>query len=350
MSRLMLVLSLLALAVLACNFSAGPDGDANESTPVPTRQTGSVPTATPFATLTPTAQPTSTPAPTATTGVVATPCTTRTDWPLYTVVAGDTLAKIARRVGTTTAALSDANCLDNPDLLEVGQALHVPQLPPPPTITPVPTAARASFRYPPRPDHYFLVADTAVITSPAVRLTAGVDNAQVVQFFARKNGSGASMYLGEDRYLADGANIYYTFSEAGRYELYAVTQSGVQSDSFLLTYDPDYEEPPPRLDSFPLVDPYLAHEGHYTLEGGSTVNLTWPGVPQQAVKIEFVLTPTGTGTGDAAEVIATDNAPFDGVAATWDVPERIWAHLQAIAYLPDGSKVSSGIINVYAEG
>jgi LysM repeat protein len=38
-------------------------------------------------------------------------CTPRTDWPVYTVVAGDTLAKIARITTSTVAALASANCL-----------------------------------------------------------------------------------------------------------------------------------------------------------------------------------------------------------------------------------------------
>jgi LysM repeat protein len=43
----------------------------------------------------------------------------------YTVVAGDTLSKIAARYGTTWQALAALNGLTNPNLLEVGQVLRI---------------------------------------------------------------------------------------------------------------------------------------------------------------------------------------------------------------------------------
>lgn len=58
-----------------------------------------------------------------------TACTPRADWPLYTVVAGDTLASIARRTGTSIAALTAANCLADTNVISAGQSLRVPALP-----------------------------------------------------------------------------------------------------------------------------------------------------------------------------------------------------------------------------
>ncbi len=66
----------------------------------------------------------------------AQPCVVRTDWPLYTVVRGDTLFKIGQRYGTTTTVIMTANCLTNPNLIYAGQQLRVP--PGPVVITPVP--------------------------------------------------------------------------------------------------------------------------------------------------------------------------------------------------------------------
>jgi hypothetical protein len=87
---------------------------------------------------------TSTPVPTATAIPLPTlipsptpePCIARTDWPVYTVVRGDTLYAIARRVGSTVEALTAANCLANPRLLHAGQALRVPVLPAPAAVPP----------------------------------------------------------------------------------------------------------------------------------------------------------------------------------------------------------------------
>lgn len=58
-------------------------------------------------------------------------CEPRTDWVIYTVVAGDTLSRIARRINTTANELARANCLADANALDVGQLLYVPSLPPP---------------------------------------------------------------------------------------------------------------------------------------------------------------------------------------------------------------------------
>lgn len=45
----------------------------------------------------------------------------------YTVKRGDTLSGIARKYGTTVAALAAANSIDNPNLIHVGQVLKIPR-------------------------------------------------------------------------------------------------------------------------------------------------------------------------------------------------------------------------------
>lgn len=50
----------------------------------------------------------------------------RTQTEVYTVIAGDTLAKISRRYGVSVRTIAEANNLDNPNLLEIGQVLTVP--------------------------------------------------------------------------------------------------------------------------------------------------------------------------------------------------------------------------------
>jgi len=59
---------------------------------------------------------------------------TMTGWPAYTIAAGDMLSELARRVGSTVAELSEANCIADADAIAVGQTVFVPRLPPPPTI------------------------------------------------------------------------------------------------------------------------------------------------------------------------------------------------------------------------
>jgi len=101
------------------SISPSPTG----GTPTPTRSTPT-PTASPIlATLTPTATPSPTPA-----------CEV-----VYTVQPGDTLSSIARRFGTTVAAIVAASDIVNPDFIWVGQRLIIPLCDGPvPTSTPSP--------------------------------------------------------------------------------------------------------------------------------------------------------------------------------------------------------------------
>ena len=75
--------------------------------------------------------------------------TPRTDWPIYTIEAGDTLYSIALRTESTVDTIQAANCLANPNVIAVGQELRVPKVPPPPTPAsaeaPVATPSTSTF-------------------------------------------------------------------------------------------------------------------------------------------------------------------------------------------------------------
>jgi LysM repeat protein len=58
--------------------------------------------------------------------VEAQSCAVNTSWQLYTVVPGDTIAKIAKRFNSTISAIVAANCLTNPNQIKAGQQLRVP--------------------------------------------------------------------------------------------------------------------------------------------------------------------------------------------------------------------------------
>ncbi len=110
------MLVFLPIALSACNLRAL----LLDEEPPPT-QIVLVVTATLPPTSTPTPPPTWTPVP-------PVQCVVRTDWPVYTVVRGDTLYSIARRAGTTVDALMAANCLTG-SVIYAGQGLRVPTLP-----------------------------------------------------------------------------------------------------------------------------------------------------------------------------------------------------------------------------
>lgn len=82
------------------------------------------PTPSPSASPTPTVRPTASPRPSPTPAPPKPSATSSSR--TYTVVAGDTLALIAQRFGTTVAALQAANDIDDPDTISVGQVLSIP--------------------------------------------------------------------------------------------------------------------------------------------------------------------------------------------------------------------------------
>ena len=71
-------------------------------------------------------------------------CYIRTDWPIYVVKAGDTLLRIAQRVGTSVTDLAYSNCITNANLVYTGQALRVPRLP----VTPQPQSVSITIQTP----------------------------------------------------------------------------------------------------------------------------------------------------------------------------------------------------------
>ncbi|HJP70155.1 MAG TPA: LysM domain-containing protein [Candidatus Limnocylindria bacterium] len=105
--------------------AASPTSTATASpTPRPTATARPTPSATP----TPTPSPTPSPTP-----VPATPVPTAAPTPIpppppqtYTVQQGDTLAAIAQRFGTTTQALQQANGIEDPNQIVIGQVLVIP--------------------------------------------------------------------------------------------------------------------------------------------------------------------------------------------------------------------------------
>lgn len=232
MRPLVLVLLSLMLALVACGLSSG-----NESpTAVPIIRTPTsgviIVTNTPApATATPTQQSSGSSSGGNTT------CTVRTDWPIYTVVAGDTLGTIAQRTGSTVNQLTTANCLANPNSISVGQQIRVPRSPAPPTAT----------------------------------------------------------------------------------------QSSVPTNGYV------------------TVSSYLyADAGHYLLESGKAITLTWPEAPRGASRVDFWL--------NNQSVVGTDSNPLDGATANWTVPANITGNISAVAYKSDGGTMQYSYLTAVSSG
>lgn len=71
--------------------------------------------------------PVKTPTPSPVSTRVPTPTATPSGPITYTVQPGDTLSAIAQKFDTTVAAIQEANKIENPDLISVGQVLVIPQ-------------------------------------------------------------------------------------------------------------------------------------------------------------------------------------------------------------------------------
>ena len=119
----------IAGAVIAGPLLADPGGAAVASvTPSPSPSPTPTATASPSAspspspTPSPSPSPSPTPAPTPAPTPVVTPPPPRT----YTVAQGDTLAEIAQQFGTTVSAIQQANGIEDPDEIRVGQVLVIP--------------------------------------------------------------------------------------------------------------------------------------------------------------------------------------------------------------------------------
>lgn len=353
-----IVIAALMLAALACSLSGGED---DSPTPTP------LPSFTPTAPTTPTQQViivTATPTPTATTaqggGIPPTlaNCSPQTTWPVYTVQAGDTLGTLALRTGTTVVQLVAANCLSNPEWIYVGQRLYVPIMPGPlptdaPAATNTPGGTQPAQTAAPTTsgdvpvfsrdlvvNPYWLDAfNRAVTNAEVVRIDAGeVSNADVVYFYLNDPSGGAPISVGQDVDPWDGAFVDYAFPQPGSYTFYAVAQNDqaqITSSIFLILYDPGVA-PPGGEPNVLFITPYVSLEdGWYTLTAGATVTISWPDAPVGAMRVNFIMTPTGTEmTGD---VIGSDLAPFNGAAITWSPPAGVLAHLQAEASMPDGT-------------
>jgi len=102
----------------------------------------------------------------------------------YTVVAGDSLAIIARRFQVDVATIASANQISNPNLLKVGQALVIPP--------PSPKFVAPSFK---------IIPDSELVFGPA---TKGFD---VAAFVRSKNGYLASYQEKVDDVMLTGAQI-----------------------------------------------------------------------------------------------------------------------------------------------
>jgi LasA protease len=162
---------MIPLTILAVIFSAcAPHGNSNNpsatynpfvplsatpnpnetSTPAPTRTPGPTPTRAALSVTLPPPRDPNSPFTTPTADIPHALPTMRQSAQQYTVQTGDTLGKIAQRYGISIGALEQANGINDPNLLSVGQTLNVPQ--------PQPAQIGSSFK---------IIPDSELVYGPA---------------------------------------------------------------------------------------------------------------------------------------------------------------------------------------
>lgn len=342
--RIVIAALLVALAVSACSLSADSASDDVSAIVTATPDATNQPVVT--AEVTPvTATATITPSPTATqrssgqVGVTP-PCVGRTDWPAYTVVAGDTLSALARRTGSTVTALSQANCLSNANLLEVGQSLRVPRQPGPDTFG----ALAPSSYLRQEPTQYVLVANSTILLTwqaPLPPTTARV------HFFWVAPGQAIRQEIGVDTNVSDGkAEITYTVLPAGFVGVIQAAAMNSSGAEIALVWIEVVVEATGSQDGQPVqmggvgIDQQISGDaGYLLLVRDAAANLTWPEGPSAAARVNFYVAPTGWTVQSllASSPIASDTNPADGISAMWSIPPSVNGHLMAVAQRADGT-------------
>jgi LysM repeat protein len=333
--KLCLLLMLIVIASAGCNLSVNMVDNPPPISPTSTRPNPIVelPTNHP---PTITAQlPTATPQPTA-----APTCTPQTNWPMYIVVAGDTLGRVAVRAGTTTATLMQANCLTNANLIAVGQSLRVPRQPTPPTVLP-PTVepTRTTQQLGSIGVSPYLWADAGNFALPggaSLKITwdGGPADALRTDFFQRAS-NGMMTLISTDTNAADGLSTTWLAPIGFTGEL---TASALRADGSVVT--------PAFRPSVSVIDPngannaltlntYLRVENNtYILKPNQPVVITWTAAPPVAVRVDFTFSPADHR---ASRSLGSDTNLQDGASASATFTAGDFGIVSAEAFLKDGT-------------
>jgi hypothetical protein len=103
--------------------------------------------------------------------------------------------------------------------------------------------------------------------------------------------------------------------------------------------------PKPRIFGFGS-EPVLPQEGGFWQLPAGAGNLTLVTDAQHASKVEFLLTPTGTGVGDLAVRIGQDSNGRDGYLVNWRYKDQpLLAHLTVRATGPGG--ITEQAVGIY---
>ncbi|MBI1278615.1 MAG: LysM peptidoglycan-binding domain-containing protein [Anaerolineaceae bacterium] len=330
------LLMLMLVANAGCNLTVNvvdnppPSPTSTQPGAVVERPTNKPPTLTPLPTV-----------PTAIPATAAPTCTPRTDWPLYKVVAGDTLGRIAVRAGSSTTELIQANCLTNANLIAVGQSLRVPRQPTPPTTVPptlTPTLAVQNIG---------TISVSPTVTGDAgnfqlnggttitIKWESGPADAVRVDFF-RRAFDGTITLIGSDGNASDGLSATWIAQPNFQGTL---TASAIRADGSHVEpyFTPTvYVNDPSSPDNAIVLNTYLRVEGDtYFVRANQPIVLTWKNAPRTDQRVDFKFSPADRTK--QPYVLGSDTNLSDGLATlivTFAAGDL--GIISAESYRPDG--------------
>ncbi len=376
LQRLSVALIMLVGAALGCNLGA------SEATPTPIPASD-----TPFLIVTDQATAdanttalTSVAVPPASTDVPQAqniPCTYPANWPVYRVLAGDTLGTIAQRAQTTTDALVSGNCLPNADLISVGQLLRVPNVPSAATPIPAPVGTGMSVgNVAITPAQ--VVSGRYMIQPGQVTLSAtNVHNVNQVAYIYTQTGAVEPQIVAIDNHPTGGVSsaiwtvpsvaIFGTITAYG----YDHASDSVRGGTILVFYTPNATPEPitPVATFLTLMPTYLPLTytptangpapvvGRVSISPAKTVNGAYEIAPgtltvhvdglQNVSQVTYVYQPAD---GSAQQVVAVDNNPSATTStAYWPFAGgALSGTLTAFGYAPGGNSVQATSIQVFS--
>jgi len=336
MKKIFVLLMLIVIVSAGCNLAVNiVDNPAPSPSPTRSQPVVELPTNRP---------PTSTSQPPTVTVVQPTPipnCTPRADWPTYIVVAGDTLGRVAVRAGTSTAALIQANCLTNANLISVGQVLRVPRQPTPPTPIPptaAPTAATAQ-QLGSIGISLYLWADAGNFVLPGgsketITWDGGPADALRTDFFQRA-ANGSLTLIGSDTNASDGLSTTWLAPINLTGEL---TASAIRPDGSTVTpaFRPSVSVTDPNsVNNAITLNTYLRVENDtYILKPNQPEVVMWAAAPPVAVRVDFTFSPSDHSASRLLGSV-TDLHAGASVNATFTAGE--FGIVSAEAFLRDGT-------------
>ena len=107
-------------------------------------------------------------------------CPTPPGWVTYTIQRGDTLFKIAQLAGSSVDSLAEANCIEDPSIIEVDQVIYVPQEVAPSPSPPVTGTATVTLSVTVGPTVTATVSSTATASATATPTVSPTPTATAV--------------------------------------------------------------------------------------------------------------------------------------------------------------------------